>query len=77
MRITYDSEADAIMIYLRDSRVEAAHSREIVPAKLIIRFDEDENPISFELLYVSDYIDDPTQATVTDLVQRAIAQGNQ
>lgn len=74
MRITYDSEADAMMIYLRDSRTKAASSKEIVPARLIIRFDEQENPISFELLFVSDYIDDPTQVSFIDLVRRAAAQ---
>jgi uncharacterized protein YuzE len=76
MRITYASDADAMMIYLRDERVKAAHSREIIPARLIIRFDENNNPISFELLDVSQYVDDPTHATVIDLVQQAIAAGD-
>jgi uncharacterized protein YuzE len=75
MRITYDSEADAIMIYLKEDRVQAAHSKEIVPAKMIVRFDENDNPLRIELLYVSTYIDDPAHADVIDLVQQAIAEG--
>jgi uncharacterized protein YuzE len=76
MKITYDSEADAMMIYLKEGKIQATHSREIVPARLIIRFDEAENPIRIELLAVTKYVDDPTHATVIDLVQQAIAAGD-
>jgi uncharacterized protein YuzE len=73
MKITYDSEADAMMIYLKEGKIQAARSREIVPARLIIRFDADENPITIEMLAVSKYVTDPTQAKVIDLVQQALA----
>jgi hypothetical protein len=42
----------------------------------LIGFDENNNPVDIELLYVSHYIDDPTHATVIDLVQQAIAAGD-
>jgi uncharacterized protein YuzE len=76
MKITYDSEADAMIIYLREG-VKTVHSREIVPAKVIMSFDEDDNPIDIELLYISDYVADPTYADVIDLVQQALAAGKQ
>jgi hypothetical protein len=53
----------------------AARHQEIVPAKVIMSFDEDDNPIDIELLYVSTYVDGPTHANVIDLVQQAIAEG--
>jgi len=56
IRITYDPEADAMMFFLNDSK--AASSREIVPARLIVRFDDQHNPISFALRDVSDDVDE-------------------
>jgi uncharacterized protein YuzE len=75
MRITYDSEADAIMISFKEERVIPFRHKEIVPAKVIMSFDEHDNPVDLELLYVSQYVDDPTSANVIDLVQQAIAEG--
>jgi len=74
MRITYDSEANAMMIYLREGK--PAHYQIIhspTNPRMIIGFDENENPMNIELLYVSDYVADPQNATVADLVQQAIA----
>jgi uncharacterized protein YuzE len=79
MKITYDSEADAMSIYLRNDKPQRTRSQVIhspTNPRVIIDFDADDNPISIELLYVSDYVTDPTKADVIDLVQRAIMAGN-
>jgi uncharacterized protein YuzE len=71
MRITYDSEANAIFIVLKEFRGEAPDSQQIAP-NMIVRFDEKRNPISIELLYVSDYITDPASVNFADLVKQAV-----
>jgi uncharacterized protein YuzE len=79
MKITYDSEANAMSIYLRNDKPQRVRSQVIhspTDPRIIIDFDENDNPISIELLYVSDYVSDPTKADVIDLVQRAIAAGS-
>jgi uncharacterized protein YuzE len=70
MRITYDSQADAIFIVLKEFRGEAPSSEQIAP-NMIVRFDDQQKPISIELLSVSDYITDPAKVNFVDLIQQA------
>lgn len=61
MKITYDPEADAMMIRFKDATI--SESDEITP-NVIADFDDDGEVIGIEILSASRLVTDPRTATV-------------
>jgi uncharacterized protein YuzE len=69
MRITYDPEADAMLIRFRDGT--SGESEEVAPNVFVI-FDESERPLGIEILFVSKLTGGDPFAVAVDLLAHGI-----